>query len=377
MQLPDVHAFLSASGSSRWIHCPPSAAFEKKFPAETSPFAEEGTLAHAWGEYFLKKKFHPGTEVRPEKEMDGEMEEAVRYYVDSVMSYFNVLDTADMHPVIYIEQRLDFSRWVPGGFGTGDAVIVSDEGVDIYDLKFGKGVKVPAKDNSQLRLYALGAYDMWSMVYDISKVTMTIIQPRLDHIDREELDTQALLDWGDKVRIRAELAMQGKGEAKAGEHCRWCRARHVCKVRHDYMLQLLPDKPVGELTPDEVAAIVLKSTDLKRYIEEVTEYAMGKALQGEKWPGVKLVAGRSVRKIADPTVAAGTLLKDGYTNDQIYKPLQLKTITELEKVCGKKHFAELLSDCIVKPEGKPTLVAESDKRPAINPSASDFDDSLL
>ena len=375
--MPDVHAFLSASGSSRWIHCPPSAKFEKQFPATTSPEAEEGTLAHAWGEYFLKKRFHPGTEVEPDKPMDGEMEEAVKVYTGEVESMYNVLETTGMHPVVYVEQRLDFSRWVPGGFGTGDAVICSDAGIDIFDLKYGKGVKVSAHDNSQLRLYALGAYDLWSMVYDIKTVNITIVQPRLDNIDREEVDIEQLLDWGDMVRIRAELAINGKGEATAGEHCRWCRGRHVCKTRHDHMLQMVKSKPVEELTPDEVAALVLHATELKRYIEEACEYAMGRALQGEHWPGVKLVAGRSVRKINDPDMAAGSLLKAGYNSDQIYKPLQLKTITELEKICGKKRFAELMDGCIVQPEGKPPLVAESDKRPAIDPTADDFDDSLL
>lgn len=372
--MPTKHALLGASSAARWMACPPSAREEAKVPDKPSVFAAEGTLAHAWGEYFLRQKYLPGTGVEPKEEMDGEMAEAVRFYVDAVSEVFETERTKGNHPFISVEQRLDFSPWVPHGFGTGDAVIVSDGTIEIMDLKYGKGVLVLAKDNPQLRLYALGAWWTFKDIFPFENVRMAIVQPRLNNLDKDTLTVPELRLWGHMVKEKAKLAWNGDGKRSAGPHCKFCRCRETCGTLKHYLLDPVTGKAAETLTDEQVADIVLKAGDIKKYLTDVTDYALSKAVDtGKVWPGLKVVEGRSVRKISDEGKAADVLKLNGF-ND-IYKPQALKTITELEKLCGKKRFGELMKDVVTKPKGKPALVPVSDRRPEY--VSDDFDDSLL
>lgn len=372
--MPTKHALLGASSAARWMACPPSARAESKMEDKPSIFAAEGTLAHAWGEYFLRQKYLPGTGVEPEEEMDGEMSEAVRFYVDAVSEVFEAEKAKGNHPFISVEQRLDFSPWVPKGFGTGDAVIVSDGTIEIMDLKYGKGVLVLARDNPQLRLYALGAWWTFKDIFPFKNVRMAIVQPRLNNLDKDTLTVPELRSWGHMVKEKAALAWNGDGHRKAGPHCRFCKCRDTCGVLSRYLLDPVTGKAAETLTDDQIAEIILKAGDIKKYLTDISDYALAKAVDnGKAWPGLKVVEGRSVRKISDEGKAADVLKLNGY-ND-IYKPQTLKTITELEKLCGKKRFGDLMKDVIIKPKGKPTLVPASDRRPEF--VSDDFDDSVL
>lgn len=374
--MPDKHAMLSASSAARWIACPPSARAEHGVPDRGSSFAQEGTLAHAWGEYFLKKKYHPGTEEEPKNPMDGEMKEAVQFYVDAVEEAYETQKTKGTHPYISIEQRLDFHLWVPDGFGTGDTVIVDDETIEIMDLKYGKGVMVSAKDNPQLRLYALGGYYAFYDVYPFKTVNMTIVQPRLGNVDSDSITVDDLKHWGHAVHQKAMLAWNGDGGRHAGPHCKFCKVRETCAVLAHYLLDPLHGKQAKKLSDQEVADIILRAGDIRKYLTDISDYALGQALNnGKVWPGLKVVEGRSVRKIIDEAKAAEVLKESGYTD--IYKPQALKTITDLTKLCGKKKFDSIMAGAgvIEKPKGKPTLVPASDRRPEYE--SNDFDDSLI
>lgn len=372
--MPDKHAMLSASSAARWLACPPSARAERGVPDKGSPFAQEGTLAHAWGEYFLKKKYHPGTEEEPKDIMDGEMKEAVQFYVDAVEEAYESQKTKGTHPYISIEQRLDFHLWVPMGFGTGDTVIVDDETIEIMDLKYGKGVMVSAKDNPQLRLYALGAYYAFYDIYPFKTVKMTIVQPRLGNVDSDSMTVDDLKHWGHVVHQKAMLAWNGDGSRHAGPHCKFCKVRETCAALAHYLLDPIHGKKADVLTDQEVADIILRSGDIKKYLTDVSDYALAQVLdRGKAWPGLKVVEGRSIRKITDEAKAEAVLKENGFTD--IYKPQALKTITDLTKLCGKKKFDSIMASVIEKPKGKPTLVPASDRRPEYE--NDDFDDSLI
>lgn len=364
--MPTQHALLSASSSARWLACPPSARFEQQFPSDgkASIYAVEGTKAHAVAEDTLKTYLRKGT-IEILGADDGEMEEAVRYYVDTVLEKLNAARRSSSDAKLLVEQKLDYSRWVPEGFGTGDSVIISDGCLEICDLKYGKGVRVDAHKNSQMRLYALGALDTYGFMYGFDKIRMTIIQPRIDNISSEEISVDDLLSWAYQVKKIAGLAFDGLGSFKAGPHCRFCKGKVRCRTYADYMRKVIRDslKP-NELSDSDLAETILKAKEIKSWLDGVEDYALIEATKGHKWPGLKLVRGRSNRKIVDPEKAAEILQADGFT--EIYKPKELKTITALEKLCGKKRFASLLSSVIEKPEGKPALVSLDDKRPEIN-----------
>lgn len=383
--MPSTHALLSASSSSRWLHCTPSAVWESKLEDQTSPYAEEGTKAHALAEKRLRHFLRYGKllEDKPSY-VEEEMWEATGRYVDIVIEKMTEARRISPDAQVLIEHRLDYSDWAPLGFGTGDAVIVSDDGVEVIDLKYGKGVPVSAIGNSQMRLYALGAYADLSLVYELDRVTMTIVQPRLDSVSTETLTADELLAWGrDVVVPRAQLAAKGKGEPEPGPHCKFCKKKPTCKALGDYMMkkyEAARAQDPTDMTPEQIAQLVLGEKDLKGWLDAVSAYALEKALEGKEWPGLKVVEGRSNRKLADADEAARLLSENGYTDAAIYKPRELQTITALEKGIGKKAFAGILGDLIVKPKGKPTLVADSDKRPAMAldvPTKDDFDDSLL
>lgn len=374
-----AHAILSASASSRWLHCTPSARLERKFPDASSPYALEGSRAHERAEYFLNRFLKTGDSNVLICE-DVEMNDAVQVYVNICVEKINEARTASPDAQIKVEQRLDFSRWVPEGFGTGDMVMVSDKYFEIVDLKYGKGVPVSAVNNSQMRLYALGMYDAFGYLYGADEVRMTIVQPRLDSVSTETISVDDLLTWGEEVKKKAKIAFAGKGEFCAGNHCRFCKARNTCRAHAEYELKnVKEDLQTAELEDFEISDILLRAKNIKTWLDGLESYALGKALDGYDWPGMKLVEGRSNRKITDDAIAANNLLNAGFGADEIYKPRALRSITDLEKLCGKKMFSELMSGVIEKPPGKPTLVSADDKRQALEITniKNDFDESLL
>lgn len=376
--MPGTHAILSASSSSRWLACPPSARINAELPETTSVYAEEGTKAHALAEKTLKGYLAGGpAEVQSDNE---EMKEAVQRYVDVCIEKINAAKKASPDAVVHVEFCLDFSTYVPDGFGTGDMVIVSDKSLEICDLKYGKGVPVSAEGNTQMRLYALGAVEEFGMLYAFDTVHTTIIQPRLDSVSTDTLSAGKLLDWGRSIIPVAKLAYDGKGEFQAGDHCRFCKFRPRCKALAAYMTEKTALRKKQTLTDLETVSILQAAKDIKRWLTDLEDYALGKALDGYDWPGMKLVEGRSKRVITDPDAAAAALIEKGFDTDAVYKPRELQTLTALEKLVGKKSLAEALGELIEKPDGKPTLVELSDKRPPLDvtaKAADAFDDSLL
>lgn len=376
--MPEVHAKLSASGAKRWMNCPPSVRLEEGFKDKESPYAKEGTLAHSLAELMInyncgrlkKTEFNKQLKELSKDELyNQEMQEYIEDYVHTVWEFVNEAKAKCKDIEILTEQRLDFSEYVPDGFGTGDVVIISDGEIHIIDLKYGKGVEVFANDNPQLRLYGLGAISTYEMLYDFDKVKMTIMQPRLNNISSETMPVNFLKDWGKyTVKPLAELAIKGEGEFKTGDHCQFCKARATCRARAEENLELAKMEFVEpELLKDEEIGEVLRKADqLVHWVKDITEYALSEAVNnGKKWDGWKLVEGRSNRKYTDEIKVAEVLKEAGYDEAVLYEK-KLYGITAMEKVVGKKKFSELLNDLVEKPTGKPTLVPESDKRPEIN-----------
>lgn len=372
-----AHAILSASASHRWLECPPSARLERNYPDKQTEYAAEGTRAHALAEQTLTQFLAGGDGVVHSD--DAEMQEAVQAYVDACLEKMAEARSASPDAKVLVEQHLDFSDWVPQGFGTGDMVMVSDKYIEVVDLKYGKGVPVSAKGNTQMRLYALGAYAQYGFLYSAKEVIMTIVQPRLDSISTDSLSEEALVAWGNQIRPIAGLAYAGKGKYKAGDHCRFCRARNTCRAYSEYMLAAVRADfaPGAELEDYEISDIVLKAKKIKDWLTGVEDYALDAALKGKSWQGLKLVEGRSNRKIVDVNKAMALLQREGYEAAQFLKPAQLRSITDLEKLTGKKHFSEIMAGNIDKPPGKPALVSIEDKRPEINPEDVSFNDELL
>lgn len=375
--MPDIHAKLSASGAHRWMACPPSANLEARFPDRPSEFAEEGTFAHSLAELILRynnneisKRAYTTRLNRLKKDpmYSQEMQDYIADYAQQVWEQFNEARASCPDAQIFFEQRLDFSEYVPEGFGTGDVVIIADDLMQVIDLKYGKGVGVSAEGNPQLRLYGLGAYLEHSMLYDIQRVKTTIIQPRLDSISTEEISVEDLLGWaGEQVRPRALMAMRGEGEFRAGEHCRFCKAFATCRAQKDYQMELMKyDFADAELLEDsEIGDVLARADALVKWAEAVKGYAFDQALNhGAHFDGWKLVEGRSNRKYTDEKQVAERLAEAGYA--EIYKPQELQGITAMEKLVGKKRLAGLLGDLVEKPEGKPVLAPESDRRPELN-----------
>lgn len=363
------HALLGASSSARWLVCTPSARLEAMFPDEQSPYAAEGTVAHDLAESILRHKLE-GKKAPKLDDYSAEMIEAVNRYVDVCEEKVNEARARSSDAEAMIEARLDFSRWVPEGFGTGDMVIVADGILEVIDLKYGKGVPVSAVENTQMRLYALGAYDVNEFLYDVKLVRMTIVQPRLDSVSTDEMSLEELLDWGEDIKPIAQRAFNGEGECTPCDYCNFCKARHTCRALADTCLDTFYKNggKLNQLLTDREVSDILAMKDLiAKWIKGVYDFAYEKALSGEKqWPGYKLVEGTSRRTITDPDAAAKTLLDNGYKEEDIYKPRELEGITNLQKVLGKKGVTKYLEAFIDKPEGKPTLVPDSDKRPAIN-----------
>lgn len=380
------HAVLSASGAHRWMNCTPSAALEKDIPDQTSEFAMEGTAAHELSEIYLMHETGDIAKatrtrrinkfIKENKYYNQEMTDYVEKYVDVVVEKMNEAKARSSDAIVLLEQRLDFSEWVPNGFGTGDVVIISDGNLEVIDLKYGKGVPVSAVDNPQLRLYGLGAYYLYDMLYDVESVSMTIVQPRLDNISTETLDVDDLLVWADgEVKPKADLAWDGEGDFVPGDHCRFCKIRSTCRARADENLELAKkvfanadETKVTDpthLSLNEIGEILFKVDKMEKWAKDVKAYAQEQAVNHEETiPGWKVVEGRSNRKYADESAVLETLESD-HELDTI-APRKILGITAMEKAIGKKYFADSLKDLVVKPKGKPTLVPEADKRPALN-----------
>jgi hypothetical protein len=377
------HALLGASKASQWINCPPSARAQESIPDKRSAFADEGTVAHELSEIMLRCELggNDGADVALYQEFVAdaphyniEMREYCTTYCDYVIETYHAALDRSPDAVILLEEQLDFSEWVPEGFGTGDVVIISDGVMDIIDLKYGKGVPVSAEGNAQMRLYALGAWTSFNYLYDIQTINMTIVQPRLDNISTATMEIGELLDWADEVvKPAAAMAYEGHGKFKAGEHCRWCKIKGNCRARADENMQLLAHefKEPALLSLEEIGPILTIAENLQAWAKDVQAWAFEQAAHGETIPGWKLVEGRSVRKILADDVAIHRLWSK-YGKEKFIKPDELYGITELEKRIGKKELNALIGDLIVKPPGKPALVVETDKRPPINSVAGDF-----
>jgi hypothetical protein len=364
------HALLSASGAHRWIACTPSARLESEFDENVSDAAAEGTAAHALAEHKLKKALKLRSR-KPTSDYDSdEMDAYTDGYVQFVLEAIEQARLSCADPLVLIEQRLDFSRYVPEGFGTGDALIISDGTLHIIDLKYGMGVVVEAEGNPQMMLYALGALEAFDPLYEISDVAMTVYQPRRENIATWTVPKGGLYLWAEDVLLpRAALAFEGEGDYRPGAHCRFCRAEARCRARAEEKLELAKHEfalpPV--LTDEEIANILGKLDDITSWANDIRAYALDAALShGKQWPGFKLVEGRSNRRYANEEAVADAAKGAGYSD--IWKR-SLITLTEMERLMGKKKFQEVLGGLIEKPPGKPTLVPETDKRPAINTSA--------
>lgn len=382
-----AHALLSASSAERWLHCPPSVRLTEKLPDRGSAYADEGTAAHALAEVKLRRSLLPcNSQQRQELDkqlqqiLQGphytiEMESSVQAYVELVAERFMAAKARSADALILLEERIDLSDWVPEAFGSCDVVLIADGVLEVIDLKYGKGVPVSAIDNPQIRLYGLGAWSAYSYLYDLGEVRMTIIQPRLDSISTEALPITELLDWAENtVKPAALLAFAGKGDFAPGDHCRWCLAKARCKARADTNMQALHYelKDPALLSLEEIGSILFVAEQLQAWAKDVKEYAQEQALAGRAIPQWKLVEGRSNRAIADKEKALASFLAAQLQPDQYLKPQELLGITDLEKKIGKKELPTILGDLLIKPPGKPTLVPETDKRPAWNSLENDF-----
>lgn len=363
------HAVLSASASHRWLNCNPSARLELEFEDRESDAAAEGTDAHALCEHKLRKALKMRSRKPTSTYDSDEMDEYTDGYVTFVLEALEEEKKDCSDPVILIEQKLDFSRFVPDGFGTGDCIIISDSTLHIIDFKYGQGVLVEAENNPQMMLYALGALEIYDGLYDIENISMTIYQPRRENISTWTIPVSKLQEWTENILIpKAEKAYKGEGDYCTGSWCTFCKAAVKCRARAEEKLKLAEYefKAPPLLTDDEIEDILGKLDDLTKWANEITAYAQDAALNhGKEWRGFKVVEGRSNRKYTDEDAVAEAAKAAGYTD--IYKQ-SLISITEMEKLMGKKGFAEILGGLIYKPPGKPTLVPVSDKRQAITKS---------
>lgn len=408
---PSLHAVLGASSAHRWLVCTPSARLCEKltsrFGSESSPYAAEGTKAHALAEIKVRLAYYKAdsmtaakhSRMSPEQQeaylginefrfkalrnelgdIPKDMEQATDSYCDIVMEKYLSAKEADPGAQLYLEQRLDYSAWVPSGFGTGDCIIVSDSLLEVCDYKHGKGIPVDAVGNPQLRLYGLGAMERFGRLYDFQSVRMTIIQPRLDSVSEETLTCEDLTSWAaEEVVEKAKQAWTGSGEFVPGEHCRFCAAKAVCSARVAQAMQMFQyGLEAPGLIPDEqIPSILGMLNDAEAWIKDIRAYAENQALHGQVWPGWKLVHGKKPnRQWADPEEVKAQLLRAGYPADQ-FQEVKLKPVGEIEKALGKKAFQALVGGLVSQGEGKLTLVPADDKRVEFASADADFQDLL-
>lgn len=394
-----AHALLSASGASRWLNCTASPRLEEHYENTTSAYAEEGTLAHEISELLLRnaigaidpvEAIQKGNDLEKHAMYSSEMPDEVQKYVDFVLETLNAAKSITPEAKLLIEERVDLTDFIEDGFGTNDAIILSDKVLDVIDLKYGKGVRVNAENNSQLMLYGLGALNKHLLSYDIETIRLNIVQPRLDHIDTWEISAKELLEWGETiVKPKAVEAYKGGTEPKPGDWCKFCKAKARCSALANKNMQDVkmefndsPEvlKDSKELTDEQLTYIFQVSGAIKDWLSSIESYMLKEAVSGKNWPNLKLVEGRSQRKWVDETSVEEKLLKEGYQADQIFIS-KLGGITQIEKLIGKKNFETVVGEFVTKPQGSPTLVDVSDKRPPYNfaATANDFidEDDLL
>ena len=369
-----AHALLSASGAHRWMNCTPSAVLESQFPDTTSEAAKEGTLAHEMAEAKLQHLFNTQDHRKAkltrtlnkikkdelyQPEMDGYTDDYVAYVRKSAMEF-------EKSPYIAIEKRLDLTAYIPGGFGTADCVMIGERTLHIIDLKYGKGVPVSAENNEQLMIYALGALEAYKMLFAIDTVKISIVQPRIDNTNSSEYTVKELMEFGDKVKHYADIAIKGDGEQSPGDWCRFCRARQQCRARADKNIELAfeIDKKPPLITNEEVGEYLRKGEDVAKWLSELQDYALAECLAGRDVDGYKAVEGRGSRAWTDMDAAFEAIIEDGTDEALLYerKPL---TLAQVEKLMGKAHFEDVAGEYVVKNPGKPTLVPSTDKRQAI------------
>ncbi len=411
--MPDVHAVLSASSSKQWLHCPPSIRLQENFPNESSVYAAEGTFAHEICEYKVRKYLHERVKRPQSEEFDTEeIEQITDMYAEFVISIIEKMKENGCEPLAFVEECVNYSHIAPSGFGTANMLIIGkDENgkglLHVVDFKTGKGVFVDADHNSQMMLYALGGLAAYSFIYEIETVHMSIVQPRLDNISTFECSRQELEEWGESIKPIAKLAYEGKGEQKPGDWCRFCRVKPVCKACADEALALCREdfldldagafdetaeesdmtapyeantqtavfKQPGLIPISELAETLPTLNRISSWIEAVFAFVSSEAINhGISIPGYKVVEGRSKRVFTDTKAVVDTAVQNGYTD--LYKQ-SLITLTEFEKMMGKKKFNELLGKFVAKPPGKLALVPDSDPREAVDLTTADQEFSVL
>lgn len=382
---PDEHALLSASGASKWLHCTPSARLEETLPESTSTYAEEGRIAHSIAELKLRKalidpigpkKFTTALKaLQAHEKYDPEMLSCTDTYVEYIQG---VTHGYAIKPYVIAEKRVDYSAYAPEGFGTADCLVVGGDTLHVIDYKHGKGVPVFAEDNPQMKLYALGAVEAYKLLYSIKRIVMVIIQPRLDSISECEISIDELQAWGEGIKPIAQMAFNGEGVSASGEWCRFCRAKALCRARSERHLSL--EEEFGLAVPpllsnDEVGVILLKAKNIHAWVDSLEEYALATVLSGGDIPGWKAVAGRGARKFEDTDKAFKAVIDAGYKEDLLYnrKPI---TLTEVEKLMGKKDFNATLKEQIIMQQGKPTLAELSDSREPYQSTQPTADDDF-
>lgn len=376
------HALLSPSSAHKWMVCTPSAKFEARYPDKESVYEAEGTKAHALCAcllilasgavtLYVAEKIIDYRLSKLDESFDEEMKEAARGYAMFVLTdYFERKEKVG-EARLEVEVLLDLGEFIPEGFGTSDAVIISGNTLHVIDFKYGKGVRVEAENNPQMLIYAVGAYSFYNAIYDVDEVLTSIYQPRINNISTASMTGAELMAFAENLKGIAEKASKGKGEFVPGDHCRFCRARQHCKALAGWAEELRSNLDANELQPHDIQMILLRSDAIKSWLSAVEDYALESAMAGNAIPGFKIVEGRSVRKYSDENKVAEVLESNGFMD--IWKK-SLKTITEMEKMITKKTFATLLSGLIIKPSGKPTLVPENDPRPDFNSAETDFKD---
>ena len=368
-----AHALLGPSSAARWIACPPSVKLCEQFEDVESEYAKEGSLAHEIAELKVRKLIDPGLTSRKftaamkklkekelyQEEMQGYTDEYVEFIQEQMYSY-------STSPHIAVEQKVDFSEYVPDGFGTADCILISNDTLHVIDFKYGKGVPVSVENNKQLLLYALGAYLAYEMIFPIAHIKTSIVQPRLANIDTWECSLDYLLEFAKIAQEKATMALKGEGDFNCGEHCKFCKAKAICKERANVNLELAKYefKAADQLTLEEIGEILEKAKDLAKWAEDLKEYALSESLKGNEVPGWKAVNGRGSRSFKNTDEAIKVLVDNGIAEELLFERKYL-TLAQIEKTVGKKEFNNLVGDLIVMNVGKPTLVEISDKREAI------------
>ena len=393
MAAPKGHAKLSSSASHRWMNCPGSVKASECFPASSSIYADEGTLAHEAAEQLIQTgKITPAHKgkitkfYKEHQELGGDADQVAKTlepYVEFVHEELQDAKRTDPGAQLLTEQRVDLTPWIPGGFGTTDVAIIGGKTLHIIDLKYGKGVPVFAEGNSQLRLYALGTLDLLDTIYDIETVKMTIYQPRIDNVSSDSIPAETLKAWGeDEVKPAAALALTDNAPMAAGDWCQFCPARQSCRTRAEKFESLEEYKKKAFLTVEEIGELLGQIDGLVKWAEDLKDGALTRALEGEEFPGWKVVEGRSIRKYSGTEEEIVRQCEGAGFDHALLYETKLLTVSAMEKLMGKKKFAEVLENYVEKPPGKPTLAPESDKRPAIvNDNAADdfageFDEEL-